>query len=331
MALTYAGRFGWQALPLDGKQPATDHGFKDAEREPERVRSLWRERPEAGVGIATGEASGLLVLDVDPDKGGDEVLAELERQHGKLPDTVEALTGGGGRHIYFHHADGVGCSAGKLGPGLDIRADGGYVVAPPSRHPSGRPYEWEVSLRPGEVEVADPPAWLLDLLHDRRNGSAARVGEAIPEGGRNATLASLGGTMRRRGMGETEIRVALVEANRTRCKPPLPEAEVKRIAASVARYDPAPRVEVRHGEEPQESELVEVRIVSAEKFGSVEEPGAESIIGEDGEAVIPEGGDVMIYGDGGSSKTTLAVDLASTSLPATTGSASPCRSPSGCC
>ena len=169
-ALACAER-GWRTFPVnEDKSPATKHGFKDASSDPGRIREMWRSAPEAGVGIRTGAASGLVVLDVDPKSGGDETLYELEAVHGHLPETIEVLTGGGGRHLYFRHPGGeVRCSAGKLGPGLDIRADGGYVVAPPSRHPRGGTYEWEVSHLPEDTELAEAPVWITSQQSaDRR-------------------------------------------------------------------------------------------------------------------------------------------------------------------
>jgi bifunctional DNA primase/polymerase-like protein/primase-like protein len=238
-ALSYVAR-GWYVFPLHGKVPLTSNGLKDASTDESRVRDWWGHRPDANVGIRTGAESGVVVLDVDPDHGGDDALAELERKHDQLPETIEALTGGGGRHIYFEHPGRViRNSAGKLADGLDIRGDGGYVVAPPSLHQSGRRYEWEVSSHPDELALAPLPEWLLEALtaESRRNG-ATQVSDAIPEGRRDATLASLAGTMRRRGMGEAEITAALKETNRLRCKPPLDEREVERVARSISRYEP---------------------------------------------------------------------------------------------
>lgn len=187
---------------------------------------------------APGRESGLLVLDVDGDEGADS-LHELEHRHGELPATVEALTGGGGRHIYFAHPGGTHRNTARtLGPGLDTRGDGGYVVAPPSPHPSGRRYEWSVDGHPEDVKLASPPAWLLADAVKRRNGSAPKLGDAIPEGKRNDELTSLAGTMRQRGADEPAIAAALNETNRRRCRPPLEDAEVEQIAASVARYKP---------------------------------------------------------------------------------------------
>ncbi len=104
-----------------------------------------------------GRGHGFDVLDVDPKNGGDESLAALVAQHGPLPATVEASTGGGGRHFLFRPDARVRCSAGRLGHGLDVRGRGGYVVAPPSVHPSGCRYRWVVR----DVPLAPWPPWLL--------------------------------------------------------------------------------------------------------------------------------------------------------------------------
>lgn len=239
VALNYAKR-GWPVFPVKrDKAPRTAHGLKDATIDAERIRNWWSLWPDAGVAIVTGADSALLVLDVDGDAGADS-LHELEREHGELPATIEVLTGGGGRHVYFRHPGReVRNTAGNLGDGLDIRGDGGYVVAPPSSHLSGRRYEWSVDGYPDDVELAPAPAWLLKDATRRRNGAAPKVGPSIPEGKRDATLASLAGTMRRRGMDEAAIAAALKVENAGRCKPPLSGREVERIAASIARYEPS--------------------------------------------------------------------------------------------
>lgn len=228
-------------LPLSGKIPRTQHGLKDASTDASEIERWWSMWPEANVGIRTGAESGLLVLDVDDEHDGYGSLRELESRHEHLPETPRLETGGGGAHFYFRQATGVRNSAGRLGPGLDIRAEDGYVVAPPSLHPSGRRYVWDVE--PDELELQPAPEWLLRELEGRRNGATASgngtpLAGAIPSGRRNAELASLAGTMRRRGMDEDAIAAALAETNRSRCQPPLAEEEVAAIAASVSRYEP---------------------------------------------------------------------------------------------
>jgi hypothetical protein len=148
-ALDYAAR-GWHVLPLhdvtagrcscvDGDGCKTPGKHPRVLKWPERaacdvgtISGWWQRWPAANVGILTGERSGLVVLDVDPRHGGDDALYELEREHGPLPVTVEATTGGGGRHIYFKHPGGKLRSF-ELAPGLELKADGSFVVAPPSR------------------------------------------------------------------------------------------------------------------------------------------------------------------------------------------------------
>jgi len=257
-ALFYASSLRWAILPVHtitddrrcscgrtecedpGKHPRTLHGLNDASTDPERIRRWWTRWPMANIGVRTGEASGIDVLDIDPRHGGDDSLDELVASSGESPRTVEQLTGGGGRHLLFRHRPGMQSSVGRL-PGIDVRGDGAYVVVAPSSHVSGQRYSWELSSLPGEVEVAEwPTSWLKAL---RSSGGLVRapaspVKDQIPTGRRNETLASLAGTMRRRGMTEEEIQAALLVANERRCAPPLQEYEVASIAQSVARYAP---------------------------------------------------------------------------------------------
>ena len=99
---------------------------------------------DANVAIRTGVVSGLVALDVDLAKGGPNSLRLLVQSHEPLPGTVESLTGGGGQHILFQYpGESILNSTAKLGPGIDIRGDGGYIITPPSLHASGRRYEWD--------------------------------------------------------------------------------------------------------------------------------------------------------------------------------------------
>ncbi|MBN2446779.1 MAG: bifunctional DNA primase/polymerase [Phycisphaerae bacterium] len=225
------------------KTPRTPNGFHDATTDEETIRTWWRAHPRANIGMPTGAVSGLIVLDIDPRNGGDAGVDALLAEHGALPVTVESLTGAGGRHLFLQHPGGcVPCSQGELAPGVDVKGDGGYVVLPPSVHPSGDAYAWAESRAITECAPAVCPSWLAECIRKdapmRRSPSSAEDANPIPEGQRNATLTRLAGGMRRNGMGREEIIAAMQVTNRQRCHPPLPEPEVERIAASVARYAP---------------------------------------------------------------------------------------------
>ena len=134
---TYRCSCDRQDCPSPAKHPfgrLVPNGLRDASSEPEIVAS-WFQQSRLNLGIATGAVSGIIVLDIDPRHDGDETLATLEQEHGPLPPTWRFLTGGGGEHILFRHPGApVPNSAGKVGPGIDVRGDGGYIVAPPSQH-----------------------------------------------------------------------------------------------------------------------------------------------------------------------------------------------------
>lgn len=185
-ALAYARR-GWRVIPIPPglKFP---QGFPAWQREGStdeaKIRHWWGQAPDHGIGIVTGATSGLWVLDVDVADGkrGDETLAELIDAYGPLPDTYEVVTGSGGRHIYFAwpHGQTIRNSAsGRLGPGLDVRGEGGFVVAPPSIHANGTAYELEAS---STVDLAHSPGWMLAKLDEpepqaRRSAPSAAAGD----------------------------------------------------------------------------------------------------------------------------------------------------------
>jgi len=161
-ALEYAAR-GWPVRPLvpRGKVPLVRHGLKDASADPAQVEQWWRRWPAANIGVVTGPASGLLVVDLDGDEGLGS-WARLEAAHDSVI-TLEAETGGGGVHLLLRYPAGVelGNTAGRLGDGIDTRGRGGYIVAPPSIHPNGRAYSWCAA---GGTEIAPAPRWLATLL-----------------------------------------------------------------------------------------------------------------------------------------------------------------------
>jgi Bifunctional DNA primase/polymerase, N-terminal/AAA domain len=151
------------------KTPLTVHGFKDATLDEATITAMWTRDPDASIGIATGVISNLFVFDVDPDKGGFESLEQLEEQYGPMPVTPTSATGGGGYHYYFQiPATGLRCSTGDIGPGIDTRGDGGYVIAPPSLHKSGERYEWIDGL---DTPLARVPEWIIEKLTPTKVGT----------------------------------------------------------------------------------------------------------------------------------------------------------------
>lgn len=237
---------GNPACASPGKHPTTREGLKNATVRKDWIDAWWKKWPFANVGIVTGKQSGLVVVDIDPRHGGDDALDSLFVRHDRFPGTVEVMTGGGGRHFYFRHPGvEIRNSANKLGAGIDVRGDGGYVLAPPSSHISGGRYEWEASSDPAEVQIADMPQWLVDLLKAPAEKAgrdwAVFHGEPgqsslICEGGRDNFLTACAGAMRRWGMTYAAILAALRADNEMRCKPPLADAQVQKIARSVMRY-----------------------------------------------------------------------------------------------
>lgn len=177
-ALAYA-RHGWAVLPVcgaggahpcgcdsPGKHPLTRHGVHDAARDEDQIRRWWARWPWANVGVATGVRSHLAVVDVDPHSGGEAALDAVAAAGGAFPVTFLVATGGGGFHLYYRQPrrvtlpNTVARLPGVDGDlsGIDMRGDGGYVVAPPSLHASGRRYQW---ARHQPERMADLPGWLL--------------------------------------------------------------------------------------------------------------------------------------------------------------------------
>jgi putative DNA primase/helicase len=253
-AQSYVGR-GWPVLTLHnpvrlavcscgnagcrsvGKHPRTRNGLKDATTDSSQINDWLTRWPASNIGIRTGRESGIVVLDVDPRHAGPTSLYRLELENGKLPETVEATSGGGGSHLFFRHAGERVKNRAAIAPGLDIRADGGYIVAVPSKHESGGLYEWRIA--PDALPLAPLPDWLLRLANRggaRRAADTVRTKRRIEEGQRNVTLTSIAGSLRHSGLDETAIVAALLAYNKTSCKPPLTDAEVRSIARSVTRY-----------------------------------------------------------------------------------------------
>lgn len=235
---------GWAVIPLHmpidgacdcrrpncsspGKHPRTMNGLSDATTDADQIRKWWRMWPDANIGAVV--ADGYVVVDVDVADLATVFTTE------EMPQTATSRTERGWHHLYSTRVPvrpKVGVRA-----HVDLRGPGSYIVVPPSLHVGGLRYEWVVPIEDG---IADAPAWVVEAA-----GSSRAAGDRpddsdnnIPEGQRNASLTSLAGTMRRRGMTAAEIEAALQAVNAGRRKPPLPEDEVRAIASSIGRYEP---------------------------------------------------------------------------------------------
>lgn len=247
-ALKYAS-WGWPVLPLKrDKSPYTPNGRDDAKTDPYAIRHWWDIWPDAGVGIATGSESGFIVIDLDVDeekgKDGPEELRAWERETGlKLPDTVEAVSGRGGRHLYYKYDFAKYGDQGnreKILPGIDVRGRGGYIVAPPTIHPNGREYFWDID--PDSEPMAEADEAVLTFLKigvkpEGAPGERMKIPQVIPEGTRNGTLFRGACSMQAQGWPDEAILAAVEIANDLACETPLPDTEVNKIVESALRYD----------------------------------------------------------------------------------------------
>lgn len=224
-----------------GKHPMTEHGFKDATNDPEKVRYFWNGEPDANIGICTGAQSGIVVVDIDPRHGGNVTWQQLVAQHGQPPCTPMLKTGSGGWHIYFRHP-GPAVHIGNrqnMAPGIDLRGDGGYVVGPGSNHVEGF-YDPVQGCYLPDVALAPMPQWLLDLALNNTTvaapAAAPSADTSIAQGSRHPVLFSLAGTMRAKGMSRSGIEAAIRAENLARCSPPLPDTDIQKIVTGIMKY-----------------------------------------------------------------------------------------------
>lgn len=240
-ALAYSAA-GYKVFPClpGGKTPAVSGGFHTATTDEAQIHQWWNRWPNANVGLPTGAVNGIAVLDVDAKNKGFDSLAAIELIYGR-PDTVEAKTGGGGKHFAFRYVEGVGCTTNLGGKsGLDLRGDGGFIIVSPSIHASGNSYEWVKPL--GKSPLAPCPQWLLDMYRTKQGKKKITETDSgmIGEGGRNDALFRYGCTLRGRdGFDEATIYAMLCAVNELHCTPPLSDEEVRQIASSAAKYSKA--------------------------------------------------------------------------------------------
>ena len=260
-ALYYGVKLKWPVIPLHsvmrgectcgdphcsspGKHPRTRNGVRDASTDAQTIRNWWGRWPNANIGVATGKICGFFVLDIDGQEG-EETLAAWQLEHEPLPDTPTNRTGSGGRHLLFAYPGFPIRNKVRIGPGVDVRGDRGYIVVPPSIHASGRCYEWEPTARPSRTSFTPAPDWLLAMLKRESQAAAPTpvsewrrlVSDGVTEGERNSTLARLAGLPLRRRV-DPYVTLQLVLAfNEARCRPPLPEAEAAQVVDSIARAE----------------------------------------------------------------------------------------------
>jgi hypothetical protein len=243
-ALGYLQR-GWAVVPAGerAKRPIVRWQRFQHEMPSEQQLRRWYGRwPAANLAVITGELSGIVVLDIDPKHGGEASLAAMEARHGGLSETVEAVTGSDGRHLYFAYPGREVRNRAGLAPGIDLRGDGGCIIVPPSVHPSGKPYRWKPGHAPGEVELAALPVW-LEQPRFRRDAPhshpltywRALVREGVKEGQRNATIASFTGHLLWHDVDPDVVMELVLAWNRVRCIPPLDDEEVIKTVRSIER------------------------------------------------------------------------------------------------
>ena len=245
-ALYYA-ELGLAVFPLAyrNKVPAIEGGCKAATTEKSKIERWWNQNPRYNIGIATGnKSSGLVVIDLDVDKNkgidGYEVLRDWQNKHGELPETWQSITGRGGYHYFYKdtitHSNKVG-----LYEGVDIRGEGGYIVAPPSVHPNGNTYEWE--QEPKEYEIAQVDDIVNDFFKgekqriDSEHKTNFKVPELIPEGKRVDTIVRLIASLRTKGLDDDAIKAAVRVENEKRCNPPLKEKELEKAVFPALKRD----------------------------------------------------------------------------------------------
>jgi predicted P-loop ATPase len=245
-ALLYA-QFGWAVFPISNntKIPfAGTHGCKDASKKDDEVVAMFEKYRDCNIGVATGAYSGIVVIDIDNKNGGSGEIAleALEAKYGKLPETVEAFTPSGGRHLFFKAPVGIRISnsTNNLGQYLDVRGDGGYVLVAPSSI-DGKEYSFEVEHSPFVFQLADCPQWLLALIQESKRDYDINLGEkdrVIKEGARDERLFEIAKVARNSGLTDQASLYAYLQGvNINNCRPPLDEKVVMKIVNSILSYE----------------------------------------------------------------------------------------------
>lgn len=223
--------------------PLAPNGILSASADPAQIEGWFAREPRANLGLRTER---LICLDIDPRHEGDAALRALEREHGDFP-TWRSRTGGGGEHVLFAapEAPAIPSSQARdkplLGPGIDIRAKGGYIVSPPSRHANGRYYTWDIDAHPDDIPLAPAPQWLLARLAPPPAAAAAppdwaRLASPI-EAYADAAAARVCGHLLRRYVDPSLAAGLLYAWNRAYARPALDEADLRRLFERIHRLE----------------------------------------------------------------------------------------------
>lgn len=241
-AIEYAKK-GFAVFPLKyrDKVPLTRNGCKDATTDAAQIKAWWQKYPNANIGLATGSVSQnvfVIDLDIDEDRGidGYHSLEDWQREHGDFPETWTAITGRGGYHLYYRGNGRIKNRAGII-DGVDIRGNGGYVVAPPSIHKNGNRYEWEYSPDEFEIAKADNNVEYFLNHDDQKQGAAFTMPNIVAAGQRNQMLFRFACMMQAKGASDQSVFAATMAENESACSPPLSEREVRIIVSSATKYE----------------------------------------------------------------------------------------------
>ncbi|WP_205417568.1 bifunctional DNA primase/polymerase [Paraliobacillus quinghaiensis] len=242
-ALIYVNLLKWPVFPVvaRSKRPATTNGFKDATTDNEVIKKWFINNPNYNIGLATGCKSGVSVVDVDiKNVDGRQTIKNIANRYGVLPKTITQQTGSGGIHYLFQHPNGLKSSVEAL-PGIDIRAEGGYIVLPPSRHQNGESYRWMDDLRPMSVELANLPDFMLNLIKRKDERVSKKDWSYLfnntSDGVRNVNLTSLTGLLLRRYVDPYLVFEIIKMWNQTRVNPPLSIGEIEKVFESIAERE----------------------------------------------------------------------------------------------
>lgn len=248
-ALQYA-KLGMSVIPLKEKEkyPFLTEWQKKASSDPYQIRSWWTESPQCNIGFLTGKKSGrIVVIDLDehPDEGkfGIEIWKDWESKHGKFPETWEAVTGSGGRHLYFRDIEDRPRAQHLYNGSVDFQSDSALIVLPPSVHPCGNVYYWDIS--PDDVPLADIDENVLAFIQEGMNQTLIKnpidVSEnssaPIKKGFRVSSMFKLVTRLVNSGISEQNIINVVRSENEKRCIPPLTESELKKeVFPAIRRY-----------------------------------------------------------------------------------------------